>query len=125
MTSEYLTVPRLYVDADGTSRFDEVRLPLAGTAEFRHSKPFSVDRASVNATDGGWGLGRHPAPRRQLVITLRGRARIEAGSGESRVFGPGDVMLAEDTTGDGHLSVTLEGPRVLLFVSIPDDVELG
>jgi hypothetical protein len=54
------------------------------------------------------------------VITLSGEAEIEIGDGTVRRFGPGDVMLAEDTTGRGHVTrVVGDEPR--LYVSVPID----
>ena len=43
----------------------------------------------------------HTAPHRQYVITLSGTLEFETRDG-SRFLGPGDVLLAEDTTGGGH-----------------------
>ena len=50
--------------------------------------------------DPGYLLDYHPAPRRQLVVNLTGSVEIDTGE-EARVFGPGSIMLAEDTTGRG------------------------
>ena len=47
-------------------------------------------------------LGWHTAPRRQWCITLSGSVEIGIGDGTVKTFGPGDVFLAEDTTGQGH-----------------------
>ncbi|MCH8062502.1 MAG: cupin domain-containing protein [Chloroflexi bacterium] len=44
----------------------------------------------------------HPAPRRQYVVTLSGRAEVRIYDGASRVLSQGDVMLADDLTGQGH-----------------------
>ena len=61
----------------------------------------------------------HPAPRRQFVITLAGEAEIEASDGEVRHIGPGTVMLAEDTTGKGHITRGVgEAERISLFVPL-------
>jgi hypothetical protein len=49
-------------------------------------------------TEQPWEM--HRAPLRQLVIPLRGCFRVEASDGSSREFGPGDVVLAEDTRRD-------------------------
>lgn len=63
-------------------------------------------------------LDWHPAPRRQYVMTLSGQGEIEIGDGTVRRFGPGDVMLAEDVTGRGHITrVVGSQPRV--YVTIP------
>ena len=90
---------RLYTGADGQSHFEE----LAGTkvaAFFNETKPatghlFRDDFAPhiVNF---------HRAPRRRWVVTLLGSVTIGLGDGSSMTFHPGDVFLAEDTTGQGH-----------------------
>jgi uncharacterized cupin superfamily protein len=48
---------------------------------------------------------------------LTGRVAITVTDGERREFGPGDVLLAEDTTGAGHLSTPLTDD--VTFVMIP------
>lgn len=60
----------------------------------------------------------HPAPRSQYVVTLSGQGEIEAGDGTVRRFGPGDVMLAEDTTGRGHITRVV-GTQPRLYATIP------
>ncbi len=49
----------------------------------------------------------HVAMRRQYAITLAGEEEIEVAGGQKVHFGPGDIELAEDTTGKGHLSRTI------------------
>jgi quercetin dioxygenase-like cupin family protein len=46
----------------------------------------------------------HNAPRRQFIVMLRGRCEVETSAGERRRFGPGDVLLAEDVDGFGHIT---------------------
>jgi hypothetical protein len=77
-----------------------------------------------NSTGGPEVYDFHVAPRRQFVIHLAGRVQIETGGGEARQFGVGDVLLADDTTGQGHISRELEGPRVQVFVVLGDEVDL-
>ncbi len=61
----------------------------------------------------GYVIEMHPAPRRQYVITLQGQAELILGDGTSRLFVPGDVVLAEDLTGEGHITKVIgEIPRV-------------
>ena len=43
-------------------------------------------------------------PRRQFVLGLVGELEVEVSDGEVRRFGPGSVILVEDTSGKGHLS---------------------
>jgi len=62
----------------------------------------------------------HPSPRRLLFVYLEGTSEITAGDGEARLFGPGSVLLAEDTWGSGHSSRVVE-PDIGLVFSIADE----
>jgi quercetin dioxygenase-like cupin family protein len=53
-------------------------------------------------TPAGSSLDWHVAPRRQYVITLSGTLEFTTRGGETFTLAPGDVLLAEDTTGGGH-----------------------
>jgi hypothetical protein len=66
----------------------------------------------------GTVLDRHPAPRRQYLVTISGSWEIEASPGVKRVFKTGDVMLADDTTGEGHISRVL-GSEPHVFMTVP------
>ncbi len=71
--------------------------------------------------DGDYDLDFHTAPRRQLVVNLTGSVDIEVGDGTARRMGPGSILLAEDTTGEGHRSRAVNGaPRTCLFVPLDD-----
>ncbi len=65
----------------------------------------------------------HTAPRRQFVVGLSGATEIELADGTRRRFGPGDVLLADDTTGQGHRTQVVEAPRRSLFIYVPDTVD--
>ena len=53
-------------------------------------------------------------------MTLDGEAEIEAGSGEKRGFGRGDVFLGEEVCGKGHQTRALgRKPRRQIFVTLP------
>lgn len=50
---------------------------------------------------------------------LTGSVEIETCDGSVRRLGPGDILLAEDTTGQGHISRAVAGePRRCLFVPV-------
>jgi hypothetical protein len=105
-----MKITRLYSGHDGESHFEEIeaatdKIQAAEGIIFRQAPPDHVQ---------DW----HPAPRRQYVITLSGQGEIEIGDGTKRRFGPGDIMLADDTTGRGHITrVVSSQPR--LYVAIP------
>jgi quercetin dioxygenase-like cupin family protein len=46
----------------------------------------------------------HNAPRRQYVFYLTASVELGLGDGSTHIMKPGDVLLAEDTTGRGHTS---------------------
>ena len=57
---------------------------------------------SFEESASGSSLSWHNAPERQYVITLSGTLEFETRLGERFTIAPGDVLLAEDTTGGGH-----------------------
>jgi len=118
-------VTRIYTGDDQQSHFEDLDLPLSPTELGQMSGP--VPAASVFFRDSSGGppvYEFHVAPRRQFVIHLAGRVAIECGDGTSRHFGVGDILLADDTTGQGHISRELEGPRFQVFVALADGVDL-
>ena len=61
----------------------------------------------------------HRAPTRQYVINLAGETEIEIGDGSKRRFGAGDILLAEDTSGQGHISRDVGAlPRRFIFIPV-------
>ncbi|MEW6144358.1 MAG: hypothetical protein AB1598_05005 [Thermodesulfobacteriota bacterium] len=74
----------------------------------------------------GTFLDWHPAPRRQIVIILSGRLEHGFRDGSRRTFGPGDVRVLVDTTGDGHTTRVLGDETVLVaVVPLADDDKSG
>jgi uncharacterized cupin superfamily protein len=62
----------------------------------------------------------HPAPRRQWLVMLRGALRVAVTDGTSREFGPGDLLLLDDTSGTGHVQTTVgDPPFEALFIPAP------
>ena len=84
---------RLYTGDDGQSHMDEGYEP-----------PDTQDATGivVRRQPPGYFIDWHPAPRRQYIITLSGQVEIGLGDGTIYTLGAGDMMLAEDTTGQGH-----------------------
>jgi quercetin dioxygenase-like cupin family protein len=62
----------------------------------------------------------HNAPQRQYILLLSGGgAEVEIGDGSKRRFEAGDILLVEDTTGQGHITrSTSDEPRVSIFVTL-------
>jgi hypothetical protein len=51
----------------------------------------------------------HPAPRRQFVVTLKGKLQFKVSNGDQFIIEPGIILLAEDTEGEGHTWTLMEG----------------
>ena len=104
-----MPIVRLYTGSDGQSHVE--KLDLASNPELTSMHPAEgiLFRTSEPGRFSDW----HHAPRRQYVITLSGEMEIGLGDGTFHRFGPGDVLLAEDLTGQGHTTRgTGDQPRV-------------
>jgi hypothetical protein len=72
-------------------------------------------------TNKDYDLDWHTAPNRQYVVTLSGESEIELEGGRKLRLGPGHILLAEDTTGQGHISRAIgAGDRISLFIPLAD-----
>ncbi len=120
-----MRVSRIYPGPDGNSQFEDLDIPLKAADYGALSEVVRSDGVIFRETPVGGVFGYHRPARRQFVVTLSGLAEIEAGSGEKRRFGAGDIMLADDTTGQGHITRDLEGPRRSLFILVPADLDVS
>jgi hypothetical protein len=101
---------RLYSDSTGASHFSDEELTFTLADFAPPAPPISVsaaiqsESAAFISSAAGWVGNWHPAPRRQYWICLIGQLEVEVSDGEVRTFGPGTVVLVEDTWGKGHIS---------------------
>ena len=76
---------------------------------------------SFRATPAGTFSDWHNGPRRQFVITVSGEVEIGLGDGSVHRFGPGNVNLVEDLTGQGHTTRSVgNDPRVSATIPLED-----
>ncbi len=110
----------LYTGPDGKSHFKDVDVPLfQGRREEESSEPMKATGVFFRITGTGYDLDWHNPPRRQFVITLEGEVEITASDGTKRRFGPGDIMLADDIKGQGHITRALSNkPRRAVLVTL-------
>ena len=102
-----ITYVSIYPGDDGKSHFREVELQAPASPDGGPVIPpwMPVKDAHFASYPPGQPermRDLHPAPRRQFLVTLAGEMEMIAGDGESRVFGPGAVLLAEDMGSSGH-----------------------
>jgi hypothetical protein len=115
-----MTVVRIYTGTDNKSHFEDVQIPLrnAGKSGFL-SELIKATGVVFRETSGDYNYDFHTAPRRQYVVNLEGEVEIEVGDGTRRILRAGDILLAEDTTGQGHRSRAVDGkPRKSLFITL-------
>ena len=121
-----MKVTRIHTGDDGQSHFEELDIPLAISDAGAMSSPIPIEsvffRDTTEAGPAVWDY--HVAPRRQFVVHVKGRTEIEVGDGTRQTFGPGDVLLADDLTGQGHISREVEGPRFQVFAVLAERVDL-
>ncbi|MFC2012197.1 hypothetical protein ACFLVU_03595 [Chloroflexota bacterium] len=115
-----MKITRLYTGTDGESHFEDIYITLDGSdGTEKMSELKKATGIIFRETSGAYNLDWHPAPRRQFVINLEGRVELGVGDGTSRIFGPGDIVLAEDTEGRGHVSRAVNNqPRKSIYVTL-------
>ncbi|MXZ91647.1 MAG: hypothetical protein F4W95_09400 [Chloroflexi bacterium] len=108
-------IVRIYAGDDGESHFQE--LTADQFADIANN--VGPGDITVGQRPAGWWQDYHTAPRHQYVVFMSGGAEIEVASGEKRQFNPGDVLVAEDLTGRGHIIRNIgEEARVSLAVPL-------
>ena len=111
----------LYTGDDGLSYFKDVEVPMTDRGQGTElSELFAAKGMIMRRNTADYQLDYHPAPRRQFIFNLTGTVEIVASGGETRQFGPGSIMLADDTTGKGHISKALTPERVSIFVHVDE-----
>ena len=115
---ETFKVTRVYTDASGESRFEDVSYPLTDGGPIGYlSEKVKVQNLIFRKVPPGYN-DLHNAPQKQYVILLDGAVEIETSTGEKRVFNKGEILLMEDTTGKGHRSRNVEPiERSSLFIT--------
>lgn len=109
----------LYADSGGESHFKDVEIEFQETDFALPAMPLNVSSFSLATECGfviappGWHGDWHPTPKRQFLFYLAGQAEVGVSDGEVRTFGPGDIVLVEDTAGKGHVSRVVGSAEVL------------
>jgi hypothetical protein len=112
-----MQIVRVYSGDDGESHFEDLT-------------PDQFAEIVNNIGEGAVNLNRrsspsfsdyHTAPRRQYVVNMSGIAEFEVADGTKRRLNPGDVLVAEDLTGHGHIARSIGDEfRVSLAVPLAD-----
>jgi hypothetical protein len=115
-------ITRLYTGPDGKTKVEEFEVPLKPQGQGTELSTIVPARSvQFRRTNKDYNLDWHPAPTRQFVLTLSGESEVEIEGGKKIRLGPGNILLAEDTTGQGHISRALgTGERISVFIPLAD-----
>lgn len=110
-------IVRIYTGNDGHTHFEDLHVPAeeVQNVAIQAGTPIVFRRFPADYFSD-W----HTAPRRQYIFVMSGHMEIGIGDGTTRRFGPGDVVLADDLTGQGHTTRSMGEPRVSATVAVAD-----
>lgn len=99
----YIKAVRLINNADGSCTFEYGKIPnktnIESTGFFAQTHVDAYEKVA------------HAAPRRQYVVTLKGKLKFKVTNGETFIIEPGVVLIAEDTQGAGHTWDLIKGEK--------------
>lgn len=113
-----MKIIKLYTGSDNKSHFEEIDMgnetiqPLG-----KYSKKYPATGIQFREFEKDAHYDWHNAPQSQYIIYLEGEVEVETSGGEKRIFKPGDVLLAADLTGQGHITRTLSRGRSLIVTT--------
>ncbi|MEI7486588.1 MAG: hypothetical protein WCJ72_04125 [Chryseobacterium sp.] len=114
--SEFIFAVRLMNNPDGASTFENGKIPVL--------KPMNTATFWISNKTQEWEKADHPAPRRQYVVTLKGKVRFKVSDGSTFLIEPGIILLAEDVEGKGHSWEIEEGEKwQRLYIPITENAE--
>jgi hypothetical protein len=114
-------ITRFFTGPDGLTHAEVIDVkfpPGAAGSENEIFKLLSNSGAVLRRSPPGRVNDWHPASRRQYIVTLSGHAELVLSGGQTLKVGPGDIELAEDTTGKGHITKTV-GTEDRISIAIP------
>ena len=115
----------LYTGDDDRSHLADLEVPLAEGRSGFMSELLRASGVMFRETGPSDTQTWHRAPYRQFIAILRGAVEIECGDGSKRRLNAGDVVLADDRWGEGHITRELESPRVSMMVPVDGDFDVA
>jgi hypothetical protein len=120
-----MKVTRIYTGKDDRSHFEDLEIPLTPAAYGCESALVPARGVIFRENPVNVSLDFHNAEQRQFAITISGVGELECGDGTRRRVGPGDILLADDTTGQGHITREIQGPRRTIFIPLPEEFDVS
>ncbi len=115
-----MKITRIFTRGDGKSYFEDLEIDLNDVGKIGLlSEKIKATGIIFRETSGDYNYSWHNAPQRQYIVMLDGEVEIEISDGTKRIFRTSDIILVEDTTGQGHKSKAVNSqPRKSLFITL-------
>lgn len=107
-------IVRVYSGNDGESHFESITADQF--AEIANN--VGPGEIIVNRRESPSFSDYHNAPRKQYVVNMSGIAEFEVADGTKVRMFPGDVLVAEDLTGHGHIARSI-GDEYRVSLAVP------
>jgi uncharacterized cupin superfamily protein len=116
-----MKITRLYTGTDNQSHFEEIEVPFESREDFGLiTLPEAAKAVFIREIPPGYSYTWHNVLCREYVVMIDGTVEIETGSGKKKVFRKGDILLAEDLTGQGHRTRVIGKKKWRqIFVTLP------
>ncbi len=112
----YFIITELYTDDKGDSNFRETKIKTEDLKNLGYYSDKTKAKAlSFRHSVAGMVFDFHPAPQKQYIVYLSGKAEIELSDGQKKLFKAGDILLANDIGGKGHKSTIVESGQALVI----------
>lgn len=121
---EPLQIVRVFTGEDNRSHLARVALPFDRSGPLAATRALASQGVRFVELPDGYDSPLHNAPARQIVVFLEGECELTTGAGARWRGARGDLLLAEDVSGEGHAFRVLKGPLRALFVPLPADADL-
>src|SRR6185369_14646203 len=120
-----MIVTRIFAGADGKARLERRVVPMKADASGRQtSADFPALRLFFRDTPPAHVHEKHRAPQRQFIVVVSGVGEIELDDGTRHRFVAVDLIFAEDTSGGGHVTRSLEGMRGFAHIPVGADFDM-
>ena len=124
-----MKVTRFLTTSDGGSQFQKIEIPIQQpyaddfSNVYHLSNPFDSPSVRIVEFPQGMKQGWHNVPTRQMVIVLAGALEVITTDNQKRRWSAGELFIADDVTGKGHLTEVVEGPARVAFIQLPPNFD--
>lgn len=109
-------IKRMFTGSDARSYFADFPELFSGPRDC-WSSPYLIQGFRILCWEDG-EMDWHPITTNQLVVFLSGETQVEVGGdgGSIEIFRAGDICLAEDRTGEGHVDRVVGAAYAIILV---------